>query len=84
VLERRSRRSDRRTACGSTELAEESLTAIQDAIDREDSSGKADDASSANVNVNVYLHVVRRAPQGEGDMPVARAKGLTLDVHNDV
>ncbi len=65
--------------CGETELSDEARAAIEHASKAEDQ--KADD-DGAIYRVPVYLHVVRRAPQGEGDMPVAHARAITLDVLN--
>lgn len=66
--------------CGETELSQEALDAIGHAQDAEDD-GKADDAG-VQYHVPVHLHVVRKAPQGEGDMPVAHAREITIDVLN--
>lgn len=66
--------------CGPTELSPEAQAAIEHASEVEDA--KADEDASVVYHVPVYIHVVRKAPQGEGDMPVARARAITLDVLN--
>jgi hypothetical protein len=66
-------------SCGDSELSDEALDAIAHAQDHEDA--KTDEAP-VQYKVPVYLHVVRRAPQGEGDMPVAHARAITIDVLN--
>jgi hypothetical protein len=63
-------------ACGETELSQEALDALEQAQANEDD--KADDGG-VTYHIPVYLHVVRRAPQGEGDMPVAHAREITVD-----
>jgi len=65
--------------CGESELGDEALAALAEAQDHEDA--KTDDAGVL-YHVPVFIHVVRKAPQGEGDMPVAHAKAITLDVLN--
>lgn len=65
--------------CGETELSDEALAAINHAEDNEDA--KTDEAD-AQYHVPVHLHIVRKAPQGEGDMPVAHAREITIDVLN--
>lgn len=66
--------------CGPTELSDEARAALDHASQVEDA--KADEDAQVVYHVPVYLHVVRKAPQGEGDMPVARARAITLDVVN--
>ncbi len=65
--------------CGETELSQEALDAIGHAEDNEDAKS---DAADVQYHVPVHLHVVRKAPQGEGDMPVAHARAITIDVVN--
>lgn len=72
-------RAEEDAACGETQLSQEALDALEDAQESEDS--KADEAD-ANYHIPVYLHIVRRAPQGEGDMPVAHARAITVDRMN--
>jgi hypothetical protein len=72
-------RADADEGCGEAEPSEDALAALADAQDREDT--KTDDAG-VQYRVAVHLHVVRRAPQGEGDMPVAQARAITVDALN--
>lgn len=65
--------------CGETELSQEALDAIGHAQDAEDAKT---DEPDVQYHVPVHLHVVRKAPQGEGDMPVAHARSITIDVLN--
>lgn len=66
--------------CGETELSAEARAAIEHASEVEDS--KADEDAAVVYHVPVYIHVVRKASRGEGDMPVAHARAITLDVLN--
>lgn len=70
-------------ACGETELGPEALAAINHAADAENNDKADDPGSAVTYHVPVHLHVVRRAAQGEGDMPVAHARAITLDVVNE-
>ncbi len=78
--------------CGVVDVAPEALDAIQTAADAEleedegwEEGEKADGWEEDGVAmVEVYVHVVRMAPGGEGDMPVERARGMIVDVLNDV
>lgn len=65
--------------CGETELSQEAKDALAQAQASEEDD-KADDGTVRHVPV--YLHVIRRAPQGEGDMPVAHARAITVDTIN--
>ena len=67
--------------CGTAEVADEALAAMQNAADTETDDDKAD--ADVMYQVPVFLHVVRRAPQGEGDMPAAHARAITIDVINE-
>lgn len=66
--------------CGTQELSAEAMAAIEGAAEKENDD-KADDAT--NYKVPVFIHVIRRAPQGEGDMPVSHARAITIDVLNE-
>jgi len=67
-------------ACGTQTLSDEAMAELQHAADVE-ADDKADDATV--FHVPVYLHVIRKASQGEGDMPVAHARAITIDVLNE-
>lgn len=67
-------------ACGTQTLSDEALATLEHAAATEGGDDKSDDATVHHVPV--YLHVVRKAPQGEGDIPVAHARALTIDVLN--
>jgi hypothetical protein len=66
--------------CGTQELSAEAMAAIEGAAEKENDD-KADDATI--YKVPVFIHVIRRAPQGEGDMPVSHARAITIDVLNE-
>jgi len=66
-------------ACGQADLSDDALAALQHAASVENDD-KTDDASV--YNVPVYLHVVRTRSGGDGDMPVAHAKAIVIDVLN--
>ena len=69
-------------ACANSEPSQALLDAIGKAQDAE-ANFKGDDPLEGGVaEVQVYLHIVRRAPLGEGDMPVAHARAITVDVMN--
>ncbi|NVB80007.1 MAG: hypothetical protein HOV81_16545 [Kofleriaceae bacterium] len=68
--------------CGDVPPSDEALEAIEHAADAEDAKTDEDEAPVL-YRVPVYLHVVRRAPQGEGDMPVAHAREITIDLLNE-
>lgn len=68
--------------CANAEPTQALLDAIGKAQDAEDNFKGDDPLEGAGAEVQVYLHIVRRAPQGEGDMPVAHARAITIDVMN--
>lgn len=69
-------------ACANSEPSQALLDAIGKAQDAEDNFKGDDPLEGGVAEVQVYLHIVRRAPQGEGDMPVAHARAITVDVMN--
>ncbi len=69
-------------SCANAEPSQALLDAIGKAQDAEDNFKGDDPLEGAGAEVQVYLHIVRRAPQGEGDMPVAHARAITIDVMN--
>jgi hypothetical protein len=69
-------------SCANSEPSQAMLYAIGKAQDAEDNFKGDDPLEGAGAEVSVYLHVIRRAPQGEGDIPVARAREITIDAMN--
>jgi hypothetical protein len=69
-------------SCANSEPSQAMLDAIGKAQDAEDNFKGDDPLEGAGAEVSVYLHVIRRAPQGEGDIPVARAREITIDAMN--
>lgn len=68
--------------CANVEPTQALLDAIGKAQDAEDHFKGDDPLEGGRAEIQVYLHIVRRAPQGEGDMPVAHARAITVDVLN--